>query len=465
LAYGAYSHTHGTAEINTGFNIPGLQGVGFCVDPPLSPPGPSGIAVSCNYYRNLTSQAQALGPRATAPGVLGSTTTKTFGIENTTRYDLNDELTLRNIVSYQQFKNNYYYDGDGTIVQQYDSSLPSDPLPRDYIEDITEEIQLQGNLLDKRLTFTTGFVYYDQKPAGPQGVSSIVYCPALYTGYCAPTQASIGVETQSDAAYAQGTLDLGALTPSLDGVKLTGGYRYTWDTISGSAYSYSTNTNGTYTCASSSLVVTSNPTVGCSFSGTLHSAAPNWTVGLDDTLWDSVLVYGKISHGYKAGGFNSYAVYTDTRTFTPEYVTSYEIGAKSDFKLATLPVRLNGDYYFLNYDNIQKATGDYNPASNASGAVIRPAQAQIQGVELEATIRPFRQLEIGGTFSYTDFNIRTIISRRAGFFLIAPAAFLQPVRKLISTAWRGSIYRPTSSAFTLHSRSRCRTIWVNSPYS
>ena len=404
LAYGAEARYHGTSEINQGFNIPGLQGVGFCVDPPLTPPGPSGIAVSCNYYRDLTKQAEALGPRATAPSVNPGQTTQTYGIMNTTRFDLNDELTLRNIVSYQQFNSHYYYDGDGTTAQQYDAGLPSNPLPRDYIEDITEEFQLQGNLLDKHLVFTTGFFYYDQRPAGAQGVSAIIYCPALFTGFCGAQQASVAVENQSEAVYAQATLDFGAFAPDLEGLKLTGGYRYTWDTIDGSAYSYSPATTGGYICSSTSVVVASNPTTACSFSATLHSSAPNWNVGLDYRLMDSILFYGKISRGYKAGGFNSYSVYPDTRTFDPEYVTSYEVGAKSDFKLGNMPVRLNGDYYFLNYENIQRASGDFNPVTRASGARVQSAKAEIQGVELEATIRPFQQLEIGGSFSYTDFK-------------------------------------------------------------
>jgi iron complex outermembrane receptor protein len=34
--------------------------------------------------------------------------------------------------------------------------------------------------------------------------------------------------------FAQASLDLGVLAPALDKIRLTGGYRYTWDTIKGS---------------------------------------------------------------------------------------------------------------------------------------------------------------------------------------------------------------------------------------
>jgi len=282
MIYGAYSKFHGTGQIHKGFNIPGLKGVGFCVDPPLAPPGPSGIAVSCDYYRGFTAQADALGLRKVAPGVLQSQKTKTWGVTNTSTLTFNDELTARNIVSYQRFKSNYYYDGDGTLLQQYDASLPTNPLPRDYLEEFTEELQLQGAYLDKHLTFTLGGFYYDQKPAGKQGVSAIVYCPALFTGFCAPSNASINVRNKSKALYAQATLDFGVFTPALESLRLTGGYRYTWDTIKGSAFSYTpAGAPGSFLCSNSGAIVTGDPEAGCTFGATLHSKAPNWLIGLD----------------------------------------------------------------------------------------------------------------------------------------------------------------------------------------
>ncbi|WP_157218136.1 TonB-dependent receptor [Flavisphingomonas formosensis] len=404
MAYGAYSKFNGTGQIHKGFNIAGLQAVGFCVDPPFSPPGPSGIAVSCDYYRGLTQQANELGPRKVAPGVLQSQKTKTWGITNTSTLNFNDELTARNIVSYQKFKSFYYYDGDGTIVQQYDASLPINTRPRDYLEEFTEELQLQGSYLDKHLTFTVGGFYYDQKPAGEQGVNAIVYCPAAFSGFCAPSNASVNVRNKSKALYAQATLDFGAIVPALEGLRLTGGYRYTWDTIKGSAFSYSPVGPSAYLCSNSGDIVTSNPEAGCSFGATLHSKAPNWLIGLDYKIFRNTLIFAKVSRGYKAGGFNSYSVYPNTRTFDPEFVTSYEGGFKSDFKLGMVPARLNASYYYLNYKNIQKATGDYNPSTNASGARINAAKAHVKGVEVEATVKPFPVLELGGTFSYTDFK-------------------------------------------------------------
>src|SRR6185312_13211262 len=92
----------------------------FCVDPPLTPPGPSGIAVSCSVYRAADAYAASLGPRATALSIDEFQKTRTWGITNTTKLELSDQLTLRNIVSYQRFLSRYRYDGDATPLQQHD---------------------------------------------------------------------------------------------------------------------------------------------------------------------------------------------------------------------------------------------------------------------------------------------------------------------------------------------------------
>lgn len=404
MAYGAHSRFNGTGIVNIGLNIPAIQGVGFCVDPPLTPPGPSGIAVRCDVYRNATAQAQADGPRAVRPSVRELQKTETWGVEDTAKFNLTDNLALRNIVSFQRFKSFYYYDGDGTPLQQYDASYTTFPYPRDHIKNITEELQLQGNAFDNHLVFTVGGFYYHQLPAGTQGVDAINYCPAAFTGFCQPQRTFIGIENKSEALYAQGTLDLGLLDERLNNLKLTGGFRYTWDRIDGFSTSWTPQANGSNVCANNGVTVPAgtDPYQPCYFDGHLRSHAPTWTVGLDYKVARSVLVFAKVSRGYKAGGFNTYSVFPNTRVFDPEIVTSYEGGIKSDFHLGSMPARLNVSYYYSRYSNIQRATGDFNLITNASGARINAAKARIQGVEVEGTIKPFRMLEIGGNFSYTD---------------------------------------------------------------
>jgi iron complex outermembrane receptor protein len=412
MVYGTFSKNNGTGLIAKGFNIEGLQAVGFCVDPPQSPPGPLGIAVSCDTYRAAIARANALGPRATALGIDEYQRTATGGILNTTTINIGPDLTLRNILSLQQLSSNYLYDGDATPFQQYDVGVVAGHLPpgylngfassapRDNLREGTEELQLQGKALDHHLVYTVGAFYYDQQPAGVQGSFGVSYCPVLFTGFCPNQPSYSGVKNISRALYAQASLDFGAVSSALDSLRLTVGYRYTWDRISGFADAFTPQFGGTFLCSNTNEVVAA--AAECTFTGSLRSSAPTWTAGLDYKPLEGLLVYLKSSRGYKAGGFNPYSVRPTTRTFAPEFVTDYEGGFKWDWRLADMPGRLNATYYYLNYKNIQRATGDFNIETLASGARTLSARAHIQGVEIEALLKPTPHLEIGGNFSYTD---------------------------------------------------------------
>jgi iron complex outermembrane receptor protein len=421
MVYGASSKTHGTGMVHRAFNIGGLEALGFCYEGPTIP----GAIVSCDVYRASDADAAALGPRRTAHGVNSFQETETWGIVNTTAYDISERLTVRNIVSYQVFKTTYSIDSDATLFHMDDGdprnlpapgqvALPGDltpvtyfnatgsQIPRDHIEVVTEELQLQGEGLDQRLNYTIGGFYYDQRPAGVQGAYAIGFCPAAFTGLCEAYTVRYAVTNESKALYAQATLDLGVFSPALDSLKVTGGYRYTWDKVGGSANLYAGNPTapGTYVCLADNAVVADFNE--CQFTAELRTSAPTWNIGVDYEVAPDLLVYAKASRGYKSGGVNTNAVFPTTRTFTPEFVTSYEAGFKSDFRVGEMPARFNASYYHLDYKDIQRATGDFNPVTGAGGARILQADARIQGVEVEALLRPWTGVEVGATFSYTD---------------------------------------------------------------
>lgn len=423
MAYAASSQTNGTGTIVSALNIAGLSdpSLGFCYEGPTVP----GAIASCDVYRAAVADAEARGPRQTAHGVDSFQKTKTWGIINTSALDLNDELILRNIIAYQRFRTSYSIDSDGTVLQIDDgdprnypapgqATLPGDGtpityfnatptrIPRDNLKVFTEELQLQGNLFDNRLTFTTGAFFYDQRPVGPQGAGAVGFCPAAFTGFCDGYDIRYAITNTSKALYTQATLDLGLMSTELENLKITGGYRHTWDKIRGSSSYYGDDlgTPGGVICFDTNLPQASPDQ--CGFVARLKTDAPTWNIGLDYKPSPALLLYGKVSRGYKAGGINGNSVFPNTRTFTPEFVTSYEGGFKSDVRIGNIPLRLNATYYHMNYRDIQRATGDFNPVTQAVGAQFLKANARIQGIEAEASLRPFPGIEIGGTFSYTD---------------------------------------------------------------
>lgn len=428
MAYYGKSHSNGSGSIARSFNTNYFVGlatrpvpIGGGVSLPLGAIAPTynfcgaGTgAANCSYYTNLIAKQNGLGIRKTAHGVDDFASVESWGINNTTDIELTGNLKLRNIVSYAELKSYYANDQDGTIAPVYDTgtTVESRTAPRDWYKQITEELQFQGGALDDKLTYTVGGFYYKQSPRGTMESYSINVCALQSTTGCSIGRSQIGVTNESKALYAQGSLDFGAFSPALDRLRLTAGYRYTWDTVDGftASWSYVKLPNGTdfpTNCSWKGGAVT-NPLVDCRFAAKLKSSSPNWTVGLDYRPNRNLMVYGKVTRGYKAGGFNSYAVYDNTRTFGPETVTDYEAGFKSDFNVGGMSGRLNVNGFWLDYKNIQRAAGDYNRATNGNGAItLNNASATIKGIEVEAMIRPVEQIELGGNYSHLSAHYKS----------------------------------------------------------
>lgn len=394
---------------NMAYNLPNLFSPATMFDPTVT--------------QSVLARQKALGKRKIALN-----TDQFFRVEHdaaidTLAIDLRDNLTFRNILSHQEMKISYSWDNDGSILPIL-SQLPpyvpttvhSNPLApagaRGSLSDasqLTEEAQLVGKLLDDRLDFVVGLYYSKLEPEGLQGTGTF-------------NAATIGpgtfysIETTSKAIYAQGTLQLGLLAPSLEQWKLTVGARYTEDETRGTRYSENFYGDRVYSDVAGD-VYTIPPR-----RAVLKSEEPTWTLGLDYELDDRTLLYGKITHGYKAGGFN-YAG-TGPLTYEPELVTNYEIGAKADFDLGGMPARVNASVFHLDYQDIQRAAAYNHPigrfvngvctgpnGENFSssrtcldqGAVTFNAdEAWIRGVELEALLRLNQNFDISGSYSYLD---------------------------------------------------------------
>jgi len=425
MGYYTESHSNGTGVIGVAINEKYL--VGLAETP--TPYGPLGALVpsynfcgagtgpaNCSSYNAMIAQQQQLGNRQTAHDVDDFTRSYTGGITNTTDIDLTSNLKLRNIVSWAEIKEYYAQSTSGFDAPLYDTgTTDSSKAPRDWYKLFTEEVQLQGTALDKKLTYTVGGFYYDQSPAGNMQSYAINVCAnATPAGCPVATFQNTLVTNRSKALYGQGTFDFGALTPALEKLRLTAGFRYTWDTVIGStsSYNYIPEAGGAQYvtgCTWTSVAVTDALTQ-CAFGARLDSSAPTWTIGLDYRPNRDVMFYGRATRGYKAGGFNSYAVFEDTRTFGPEKVTDYELGFKSNYKVAGVPTMLNINGFYMDYANIQRAAGDYNLATGGNGAItLNNASAVIKGVEVEWMVRPARFLELGGNYSYTKSYYKSFI--------------------------------------------------------
>jgi len=395
MGYWTNSNNKGPGSIPLGIDIPAIVGAnGFFTSAnggcDFAGSGPLSCAAAAAYFNSKFASAAQYGPRGNALSLNEFGYQKLWALTNTTKFDLTDYVALRNIVSYSHNKSGYALDADGTTLYQYDTGVNdnidnfSARYPRDKFHVFTEELQVQGSAFSDALKYTAGWFYFKQATENEQRASAIDYCfyAVSLGGLCNPAftnPSNFHETTISRAGYAQGTLNFGAFSTALDKLSLTLGYRKTWDTASG----FSSYNGG--------------------FDANLRSSAPSWVASLDYRLTDGVLVYGKASRSYKAGGINTYSVFPNTKTFGPEYNTTYEVGMKSDWRVADMPIRFNLTGYRSDYSSIQRAAGDFNPVTNVQGAVqLSDAAAIIQGVEVEVLTKFTRDLEFGLNYGYTD---------------------------------------------------------------
>ncbi len=371
---------------------------------------------------------RALGPRRTAMNHDQFTRIEADAFINTLSWQMTDHLQLRNIVSYQTLKLNYDWDLDGSILPILGQIPPYIP---DGVEDnpfggsgssgnisdssqTTFELQLQGDALEGGMDYVVGAYYAKVEPEGLQGTGS-------FNGASLNPGAFYELDITSLAFYGQTTFDLSLLHENLDRFRLTLGVRHTDDETKGSRFAPNFFSDREYFGPGANDYVTPARTAK------LRSKEWTWNVGLDYQMSDDVLLYGKVTRGYKAGAFN----YAAPRQLTsdPEFVTSYEVGIKTDFAIGDMPVRLNANLYHLDYEDMQRAAGDNAPigsfvpdgsggfvcegpngedfsASTScldQGAVTFNAdKAQIRGAEVELTILPIDRLELSLAYSYTD---------------------------------------------------------------
>jgi iron complex outermembrane receptor protein len=111
-----------------------------------------------------------------------------------------------------------------------------------------------------------------------------------------------------------------------------------------------------------------------------------------------------VSRAYVPGGINQYQTNISTLpnwtpTYAPEIVLDKEVGFKYDFSAGGVRGRLNVDYYQDDFTNIvEELTG--NVGGITGYYFENAAAASLQGLEVQATIIPWRPLEISMGFSY-----------------------------------------------------------------
>jgi len=388
--FGYYSNSkdNGTANVieavnSEGFNAAILTAAGAG---PL-PLVPAQQQPGCVYFnvnapsndcgQDIAAEQQARSNRRVQLSADPNDILKTGGVIDAFSFALSDDVTLRNIASYSFYEHHFRWDLDGSRARLNDIDGPDDRNSSDTAV-YTEELQLQGTLFDDRLKFVVGGYYEYMKPTGLQENYVTALFNTVYQVY--------EITRHSYGPFAQATYGMGGLAEALEDLSLTVGTRYSVDQIEGSA------------------AINDEPV-----SGETDDSALTWTVGLDYKLENSML-YGKVSRGYKTGGFSPIAVDPAHLRYAPEFVLNYEVGYKTDFDIGTVPARVNAALYYTDYTDMQRTGGDSYVAPDAppgtmqsfGGAVFNAGKAWISGFEIDATVVPFTGFNLSANYAYTE---------------------------------------------------------------
>ncbi|MBV9842335.1 MAG: TonB-dependent receptor [Sphingomonadaceae bacterium] len=353
----------------------------------VNPASPYGPLINAFYTKtNGVPDYLTDGPRVTEENVdLRRPPSSTFAVINTSTLALADALTVKNIFGYIHSTGwgNNPGDADGSPAPAVDL-----PKPPRFLHNFqtTDELQLQGNLLDNRLTYIIGgMIDLTRQPGGLDSINIA-------------TNSGLPGAPGFDEQFRQSTFTtkslFGSATYKLtDTLSVTGGIRNTWDNIKERS------------CENDSLVdqssaATCAATVGFTvgqkkFSGLSYNGSIEWRPNA------YTMIYGGYRRGYKRGGFNAKG--TGLALFAPETVDDFYVGLKQDLGRLGLPGHFNIEGFWDNYHNAQRSFLSFDPSVGALATVIANApKARYRGFDMDFDVEPTKWLELFGNYTFVD---------------------------------------------------------------
>ena len=346
---------------------------------------------------SLVAQQQAAGVRnELGHSVQGIGKDYFYGFTNTSRWDISDDLTLKNVAAARIFKQLSTTDdfGAGNLPILNVGVPGNNQQWGDNSVQYSEELQLQGKALDDKLSWVLGGYLDFDHPLGDTLLGSTAVGSTSYYHF--------HETSRSQALFAHGIYDL---SDYVDGLKFTAGYRYTWDRITNEerATTGVDAVTRTATGTPTNCGVQSGVDANCHISAGGDFSSFGWNVGLDEQLDSKTLVYVRSGNAYRPGGFNL-NVDPKNAKFQPEHVTDVEIGVKADWDFMGIHGRTNADVFHTDYKDIQttRLVQVKNPdgTSRVASLLFNAADAQLEGAELEGSFVPVTGVEITPHISY-----------------------------------------------------------------
>ncbi len=257
---------------------------------------------------------------------------------------------------------------------------------KDDVTTQSHELRLNGDL--GRVAYQTGVFHFDEKLDSDQGfaIDSLVFPPFLGGGPPGTSQTFITYftrkqDSKSDSAFGQ--IDVGIT----DTLKAQVGVRYTKnkrEAVYGNALAPLFGLG----IGHQDLIALFGPASQSNLAS--DESKTTYLVGLNYTPDARTLIYGKVSTGFKGGGFDQVG------TFKPETNTALEAGLKENFG-ASGQNYFNVSAFHYHYTDLQ-VSALLNPVVGAQ--TFNAGKATIYGLEFESGFRLTHDDSLTATLNY-----------------------------------------------------------------
>lgn len=302
-----------------------------------------------------------------------------WGVSLNMSWEVSDNATLVSISSYRDTDHLFSWDYDSSPIELFAIS------PQITTADqFSQELRVDGTSLNGALNWTVGGYYMDENALQDFSI--------LRTAAIAPFddfQGFIEGKVESIAGFMHFSYEV------LDDLRVSGGVRYTSEKRGNeSMFRFFTDPPGVFSFINAPYI-----------SDRWDAFSPK--ISVDYKLNDDAMVYGSVSRGFRSGGFfgNSSSSDIQNKRYDPEYLTSYELGWKSDWLDGRL--RVNGALFYSDYTNRQLTVIVQDPSAPPGTLVSKTDNAgksRTKGFELDVQALVASGLTIEGSVGYVDFD-------------------------------------------------------------
>jgi iron complex outermembrane receptor protein len=305
----------------------------------------------------------------------------TSGVTGNFDWNVSDSTNLNLTLGYRDWDSDFLFNTDGTEIEVTRSSFAYTS------EQLSAELRLSGEAGWGR--WLVGAYWFDEDKFGGLGL--------VRAGFTPPAV----LAPRSFIFRADGTGEATAIFGQVD-YKLA----ETWTLSAGLRYSDEKKGD----LLRQSTLLPDNELLGLFTPNVIPDATPAttrnvsrswdaWTprLGLEYRPSDDRLFYLTYSEGFKSGGFNDLSVINPP--FDPEFIDSFEIGAKTEWLNGRL--RANASAFYYDYTDLQVSV--FASVGNITTTfTTNAAEATVKGLELDLVARPIDALDIRASLAFLD---------------------------------------------------------------